>query len=263
MRLSLLALLLLSPGCQCRGELPNGAATSKSQDTVSSVPNTTSSEKQEPQDATATEQEMKAFVLGEDQPSTNPQPPLPNDIPGLIETLASPNRPAKGGHGEPHYPSGFDHAAQGRVLAARQALRAKGVAAFPYLIKRLSDSRYSETVAYAVWVNLQVGDVCEQIIEAQVLSRHTGNYKSREGADGKKYSPPCYFYSLGGIEKWWSTHSTKNLLEMKVEALKWTIEQEEKIGFPTPGDRKLYLEPLQTELRQLQSQQEKRLSNTE
>jgi hypothetical protein len=114
-----------------------------------------------------------------------------------------------------------------------------------------------------------VGDVCEQIIEAQVLPRHEGNYNSREGADGKTYSPPCYFYSLGGparqggIEKWWSTHSTKNLLEMKVEALKWTIEQEEKIGFPTPGDRKLYLEPLQTELRQLQSQQEKRLSNTE
>lgn len=188
------------------------------------------------------------------------EPRLPSDVPGLIGALASPNTPPTvGWPNEPRYPQGFDHAVQKRVLAARQALEEKGAAAFPDLIGRLSDARYSCTASYAAWVNLTVGNVCGQIVEDQVVSRHDFSYKSRMGQDGRQHGHQSYMGAQGGLEKWWSTHSTQSLREMKIEALQWAIAREENVGFPRPNDRKYHLEPLQTELRELQSPPERRL----
>jgi hypothetical protein len=194
-----------------------------------------------------------SFLASLESDACGGQPPesrLPDDIPGLIEALASPNKPPTGGR-RANYPPGFDHAAQERVFAAQQKLAEKGIAAFPYLVEHLSDTRYSRTGAFAVWVNLSVGRICEQILTGQVLP--AAQYKARAGADGEWHTTPDFMQSQGGVKKWWSTHSTKSLREMKTEALVWTIEQEKKIGFPGANDRKEYLEPLEAELRALQS----------
>jgi hypothetical protein len=182
-------------------------------------------------------------------------PPLPNDVPGLIEALASSEAPPK--HKGPledsplFFPE-LDDPAQARVLAARRKLEEKGAAAFPQLIAHLGDKRYSCTQEYAALVNLSVGNVCEQMIESQVQPGM--RYKSRNGIDGKGHMSPHFINSRGGVKKWWSTRSTMSLREMKIEALEWTIAEEEKTGFPDPKDRKNYLNPLQTELRDLKKQ---------
>lgn len=205
-----------------------------------------------------------SLLPGAARGGTGLEPQLPDDISGLIETLASPNKPPRlRGDDDPVYPLGFERAAQERVFAAKQKLAEKGVAAFPKIIKHLRDARYSDTVAYAEYVNLTVGRVCEQIIAQQVLPKNVWRYKTRRGKDGQWHRPPNYLEAEGGVEKWWSVRSTKSLREMRIEALQWTIEQEQKIGFPAPNDQKMFLEPLQSDLRELQSQQDKKLSNTE
>jgi hypothetical protein len=180
--------------------------------------------------------------------------PLPEDVLGLINALASPNKLPKEGW-EVIYPKGYDRAAQDRVLAAEEKLVEKGVDAFPELVKHIADARYSQTTVSAEWYNISVGAVCRQIIKRQVLPKHS-DYKSRKGTDGEYHMLPNYMDEQGGFKQWWSTRSKMSLHEMKVEALKWKIEREKEIGSPDPEDRKYILEPLQAELRELQKESE-------
>jgi hypothetical protein len=182
---------------------------------------------------------------------------LPDDIPNLVEALASINAPPKDGP-DAEYPAGFDHSAQRFVRAARQKLIRKGVAAFPELVKHGSDTRYSYTEVYAVEINLSVGKVCEEIIEEQIRPRSSTQYRSRKGADGRWHNQPFYFDTQGGVAKWWAMHANMNLREMRIEATQWWIDEEEKTGFSDTMERESILQPLQAELLALKSQEPKK-----
>ena len=87
-------------------------------------------------------------------------PPVPTDydkkIDALIATLASPNeKPPIDEDDVPIYPPGYDHKAQDRVLAARDALFSEGIRAFPRLIRHADDRRYSytEQLEKTLWLN--------------------------------------------------------------------------------------------------------------
>jgi hypothetical protein len=149
------------------------------------------------------------------------------------------------------FPKDYDGEAQKRIEKARRKLIHLGKDAFPILIEHLKDTSYSRSICTAILRSLSVGDVCFQIIEEQVDLAGM-RYKSREGSDGEYHVHRGYFsqyckgawYTRDGLRKWWKEHQHRSLREMQIEALKWAIERERKIGFPEEKDRERYLNPL-------------------
>jgi hypothetical protein len=176
---------------------------------------------------------------------------LPDDIPGLIEALASPNKPPFEGEVCVHFetPPDFDETAQDRVCAAREKLLSMGIAAFPYLVQHADDPRYSYTACYSAYRNHSVGYACCRIIEKQIepAYRPTPHRQS----DGTHYIPSTYLQSQGDLTRWWASHSRMSLRELSIEATKWSIAQEERADFKTQEDRDRSLQPLRKQLRGL------------
>jgi len=186
---------------------------------------------------------------------------LPDDTPGLIEALASPNYfPRVEGYGI-IYPEGFDHRAQERVRRAERKLRKKGFAAVPHLMQYLEDIRYSYTERFDTWHNHALGEVCFYIIEDLVEVRGF-DYASRIGADGKEHDRPSYLWSVcmqGKMQQWWQERAGRSLCALRIEAGEWTLAEERKIGFTDPAQERRVTTPLLKRLGELKSQQEKDL----
>jgi hypothetical protein len=175
----------------------------------------------------------------------------------LIEQLASRNA-APTGDGWPGLKRSSDWSEEYEkaVNDARDALEGYGKEAFPLLLENLDDQRYSLTASYSIEVNHTVGQVCRQIVEWSVCSHGGGGYKSRTGADGKGHMPPDYFYVnyRNDLKKWWRENSDKSLKQMRIDFLKWQIEQEDRIGFPDAESRRLYRDGLDQTLREVEAQ---------
>ena len=178
---------------------------------------------------------------------------LPDDVPGLIEALASPNFfPPAGGY-EIVYPEGFDHRAQERVRLAEKKLREKGFEAVPYLVEHLEDIRYSYSERFDTWHNHALGEVCFYLIE-DVVDFYGCDYEVREGADGKTHEKPSYLWSIcmkGEMREWWEQRQTRPLHELRIEALQWTIAEERRIGFKDNAEEQRIMGPLLERLEEL------------
>jgi beta-lactamase regulating signal transducer with metallopeptidase domain len=135
-------------------------------------------------------------------------------------------------------PDDWDENAQNVVYFAKGKLLKLGKTAFPILLENLDDKRYCMTRSYSIEINHSVGEVCGHII-VESVELADGPYKSRTGADGKDYVCPSYFAANYGrdLKKWWKDHRDKTLLEMQIEALRWRIAEEKRIG-ALPADRK-------------------------
>jgi hypothetical protein len=190
------------------------------------------------------------------------QKPDRKTVEALITQLRSPNK-------DPNprldqrirdYPKDYDFEAQKKVSAARDKLRKMGKDAFPMLIEHVNDSGYCQaTSSGAVFRGQSVGEVCFGIINQQVDVAGM-NYKSRQGTDGEfhvyedyfsQFSAKGEYYTQDGLRRWWKDHQHQLLKEMQIEALRWAIAREKKIGFPAKDDQKDYLEPLEAKLRKL------------
>jgi hypothetical protein len=53
------------------------------------------------------------------------------------------------------------------------------------------------------------------------------------------------------MHQWWHENQHMSLREMQIAALRWAIERERKIGFPTEVEKKYYLDPLLDKLNDL------------
>ena len=158
------------------------------------------------------------------------------DIDSLIAKLVSPNKGPSSLDGEddgepPVYPDGYDFKAQKRVLEARDALVAKGTAAFPALIRNIGDRRYSYNYHQDGWYNMDVGAACFRIISIQVEV-----YRPFVQA-GRSHIPRTYWLAFGHegdvegwVNKWWKAHEKMSLREIQLEGLKWAIEHERDHG---------------------------------
>ena len=178
---------------------------------------------------------------------------LPEDVPGLIEALASPNYFPRAAGQDLIYPDGFDHGAQKRVRRAEQRLRDRGPAAFPDLVAKLEDARYAYSEYYDQWRNPLVGEVCFYIIEDQV-DFDGYDYKTRLGADGKQHEKPSCLWSIctqGKMQEWWKARAGKTLTELQTEAVEWTVAEEKKIGFKDRAQEEQVLGPLLKRLGEL------------
>jgi len=178
--------------------------------------------------------------FGDDAHSGRKTPPTSDKtIKALIEQLASPNPKPITGDEEPkvgpdyRLPPGFNHEKQVPVREARSALRILGSQAFPMLIERWDDKRYSLTVANGLsgWCrNQTVGKVCQTIIYDHIQPY---GYWQSIGRDprGKPLRPryPEEFISSQETARiWWEKHKDKTLQQMQLEVLDWIIAEEAK-----------------------------------
>lgn len=189
-----------------------------------------------------------------------PKPVSPEEIKALILQLRSPNRPTNPEH-EPisiEFPADYDLAAQEKVQEAWDNLVALGKQAFPALIQHMQDREYCLSYETSLLRDFCVGEVCRQIIEGQVDLATVG-YKSRPGVDGTWHQCPHYFEQFYQgkqtpremMQQWWQDHQHLSLREMQIAALRYRIEQEQQIGFPTYPDKQTFLYPLYEQWNQL------------
>jgi hypothetical protein len=179
-------------------------------------------------------------------------PRLPEkEIAELVDQLVSPNvAPTRRGPGM-KYPEGFDREAQKRVFEAWQKLRSLGLDAFPAVIKRLDDDRYSFTNDGA-WVkeNWTVGRACADIICGHLQPFGTLPYARGNKGDSRPFvlrPSYCAEHGLSSPElaaAWWSKNKDKKLLELQIEAIEWTIAEESKSTRFSDDERKYMAEYL-------------------
>ena len=158
------------------------------------------------------------------------------------------------------FPDDYDEKAQEKVEAARQKLIDLGKDAFPILIEHINDEGYSRPCeGSAIPSGESVGYVCLYILEEQVDLAGM-RYKSRTGVDGEPHGHVGFFSqfykdeenkSQNAMRRWWKEHKHLSLREMQIEALRWSIAQERRIGFPDKKDEKSYLQPLLQKLKEL------------
>jgi hypothetical protein len=181
-------------------------------------------------------------------------------IEALITQLWSPNKdPNPNFDPWVSFPKDYDFKAQDKVEEAHRKLIQLGKNSFPVLIEHLNDKAYSMSISTAIPRSLSVGDVCFMIIENQVDPFASSRVKGRRGSDGKDHAFRGYFskycdvkwYSREGLQKWWQEHKEQSLKDMQIEALRWDIEDERRIGFVSKEDEEESLRPLQEKLNQL------------
>jgi len=182
--------------------------------------------------------------------------PTAQEIQELIEQLASKNKApdTKSNNWKLNYPADWKEEHQEIVEAASQKLYLLGKPAFPALLANIQDKRYSMTRLYAAYVNHSVGSVCELIIKGHVEVVEV-RYKSRKGADGEWHGCPALIHDKYGndLQKWWAANKEKDLRQMQIEALKWKIEEERKVGFIDAKEREQYMTPLQALLEKVEA----------
>lgn len=188
---------------------------------------------------------LSITVMAAQPPSTNEQ----EQIDKLIAALVSPNKqPSCEESLPPVYPSDYDHAAQDRVRSARDALLAKGMAAFPGLIRHVHDRRYSDTEqrGKSFWVNVHVGYVCYHIIALQVEV-----YQPLV-----TLPPPKRIWLPFGqddLDKWWESHKHVNLREIQLEGAKWALNQQRNAHFRNKEEETAVLGDLKRLVKRLES----------
>ena len=175
------------------------------------------------------------------------------EIQSAIDRLASSNPdPNPKGKWLVKPPANYDQAAQRKVKDAEALLKQLGIRAFPLLVKNSGDTRYSQSMSTSIWRSFSVGRVCVMIIGTQV--------DSIPGRYGYKTMPEYSWQVISlNPESWWKKHKSSTLLEMRIEAVKWTIEKE-RANYKNIGDffemteaqwDKEVIEPLERHLKSL------------
>jgi len=175
--------------------------------------------------------------------------PKPEEIKGLSDKLVSAN-PEPPRVKEPYwvaerfplkFPDGFDPRRQTAMAKVMDQISEIGPAAFPELIERFDDDRYSittESQLSGAPYNWTVGEVCRGIIEAQVQPCSSW---CKCDDDPRGYPRrPNFFKDILDSKKeaaaWWTRNKGRSLQQIQLEALDWVIAEEAKYK-PEEGRR--------------------------
>jgi hypothetical protein len=180
------------------------------------------------------------------------------DINGLINQLASENEPPVFPGSPRHFfqreffqnPGSWDPAKQQKVTDAYSKLQAMGTDAFPYLINKFEDDRYSHEHCSSTYTSVSVGQACKRLIERQVDIRGI-RYKSREtpGGSGMGLDFDEYVYSnYGSYAAWWRINRFRSLKQMRIAVVRWRISEEKWRGFVSTEQRNSILGSLNEDL---------------
>lgn len=169
------------------------------------------------------------------------QKPTPSEqkIKTLLDRLVSPNpQPITGDEDRSvapgvRLPPGFDNPKQEKVHRARLQLEKFGSQAFPMLIERWDDKRYSLTVSNMLsgyYHNYTVGKVCQTMIYDHI--QPYGYWQASRGDPRGKRTRPQYpekfLGSKAAAQEWWEKHKDKSLDKIQLEAIDWVIAEEAK-----------------------------------
>lgn len=140
--------------------------------------------------------------------------------------------------------------ATAEVEEAIRKLQALGPSAFPHLLKHLDDDRYSYSDQPFIsgingegWMNHSVREAVYDFVLTGNLD-WVGGYKSREGADGKGYTPLTfedYLKIRGGLEVWVAAVKDRTSVSVFTEFIDWCISEEKKRGFESKEDEEFIL----------------------
>ena len=180
-------------------------------------------------------------------------------IKDLIDQLVSPNpKPitAEEDHNVgPHYrlPPGFDREKQKPVSQAHEELEKLGTRAFPFLIDRWGDKRYSFTTSNELsgWCrNQTVGKVCQTIIYGQLQPYGYWQAIGRDprGTAFRPRYPETFLSSKEAAKQWWEKRKEKRLDEMQLEVLDWVIAEEAKHARKFSDKERQYLKKVRQTL---------------
>lgn len=154
------------------------------------------------------------------------------------------NRPAP-------YPSSFwpvpmsatfaDRYSTPEVEAALKGLKAMGTSVFPHLVKHMRDDRYSYSFVSAAWLNCSVAEaVVEVLCDGEYM--HSG-YKGRDTPKGTEpYLSFDAYLKVRTPEAWAEWAMTRTRLEIQLDFIDWSVEEENKRGYTDENQRKHVLE---------------------
>ena len=173
----------------------------------------------------------------------------PERIAALIENLAISQERA--GNAIVFTPAGDTPKTDRRMVAyeAVKELHQFGIEAFPALIGSLGDHRQSAPLR--AQIPFYVGPACYCIIQDSIEDfPEEYYYNFRDGADGKMHERPSFLDSRDILD-WWSARSRRTLVELRIEAIKWTVAEEMKLGFTDAKQKREILDPLEKLLHEL------------
>ena len=145
------------------------------------------------------------------------------------------------------YPANYDDAAEERVMAARDAILERGVAAFPDLIRHIDDERYSYTTRGDP-EHISVGKMCHFIMSAQVEVYH-GFTSFGPGRVGPTFVPR----SKREAEEWWKQRRDKTLRDLQLEAVSLALDAARKKSEAPPAMKESQIAGLERLLKRLES----------
>jgi hypothetical protein len=155
--------------------------------------------------------------------------PTTEEIRALIDMLVSPKTAA------PNPITYKDLEASKDQREAFLKLRQVGLAAFPLLIERFDDDRYSFTFETpSSDMNYSVGRACQAVLR-DYITLGTYDLAMPNGADDPMFIKrrPSYVAHFNLFDKrtaqeWWEQRKNKSLKELQLETLEWTIAEEAK-----------------------------------
>jgi hypothetical protein len=136
-----------------------------------------------------------------------------------------------------------------RAYESADKIKQYGKKAFPFLLRHLNDGRQS--VAFRSVLPSTVGDACYSLLSQMIFAipEDCIRGREREGPEGKVVERPYFSgycpFDTTSLEKWLKDRDQMSLEEIQLEALKWLISEEEKLGFPSDEYRKDIILPLQ------------------
>ncbi len=150
-----------------------------------------------------------------------------------------------------------------RATACREAfeqLRAYKGLAIPFMLEHLDDKRPSMDF-HGHWKHRDVGAACYWNIRYQ-FEDHPGDYSSygyaRKGRDGESHVKPYYAspgqLSFGGLKQWLMENAALSYTEKQLKCLRWSLEEEKKIGAPDPESYFENILPLEIRILQRRAQ---------
>ncbi len=172
----------------------------------------------------------------------------------LIEQLASPHQ---GADLDPDTRQKQGKASEVPLDVWRK-LSGLGPEAFPYLLEKVHDKRYSFTAdGGADNVNWTVGRACHDIVRCNLQPYGCSmsfNVDDPDAPDPRTHPcRPCYMehYRLDDPKEaktWWEAHKDKSLRELQLEALEWVIAEEAKKPTKYPKSERAHLSGISEKL---------------
>jgi len=143
--------------------------------------------------------------------------------------------------------------------AFKQLTAYKGLA-FPLMVEKLGDERPSMDF-HGHWKRRDVGAACYWNIRYQ-LEDHPEDYSSygyaRKGRDGESHVKPCYAHPgqlpVDGLKRWLVENAALSYTEKQLKCLRWSLEEEKKIGASDPESYFENILPLEIRILQRRTQ---------